>query len=227
MMNHIWSLFIKVGLMWVAWVEANWLKGRSFWQVSVMVSCSWSWKNLLQLRDLAKKFIRFKVGDGSRVFLWLDHWHPAGYLLDRYGYRIVYDCGCSLNTKLATVIKNENWFWASARFDTLVDIQSQLHEVALGYTDEPVWGSINEKYTCADTWGKLRVSFLVVNWWKMVWFPMAILKHTFIIWLVFHNALVTKQKMCCWGYNKNSLCLFCYSAQESIKHLLFRCSFSS
>jgi hypothetical protein len=113
------------------------------------VSCSWSWKKLLQLRELAKKFIRFKVGDGSRVFLWLDHWHSAGYLLDRYGYKIAYDFGFPLNTKLVAVIKNENWFWACARFDTLVDIQSQLHDVALGDTDEVVWDSRNGKYTYA------------------------------------------------------------------------------
>jgi hypothetical protein len=56
---------------------------------------------------------------------------------------------------------------------------------------------------------------------------MAIPKHAFILWNVFWNALVTKQKMCCWGYNGNNLCLFCYSAQESIEHLFFRCSFSS
>jgi len=163
MMNHIWNLFIKAGLMWVAWVEANCLKRRSFWHVSVPVSCSWSWKKLLQLRDLAKKFIWFKVGDGSRVFLWLDHWHPASYLLDQYGYIIVYDSGFSLNTKLAAVIKNGNWFWAIARSNSLVDIQSQLHEVALGYIDEPVSDSRNGKYTCVETWGKLRVSFPVVN----------------------------------------------------------------
>jgi hypothetical protein len=58
------------------------------------------------------------------VFLWLDHWHPAGYLLDRYGYIIVYDYGFFLNTKLVAVIKHGNWFWPSARSDTLVDIQS-------------------------------------------------------------------------------------------------------
>jgi hypothetical protein len=63
MLNHIWNLFIKAGSMWVAWVEANCLKRRTFWQVSVPVSCSWSWKELLQFRDLAKKFIWFKVGD--------------------------------------------------------------------------------------------------------------------------------------------------------------------
>jgi hypothetical protein len=35
MMRHIWSLFVKAGSLWVAWVKENLLKGKSFWQVSI------------------------------------------------------------------------------------------------------------------------------------------------------------------------------------------------
>jgi hypothetical protein len=74
--NLIWNLFAQAGSLWVAWVEVNWLRGKSFWQISNPKVCSWSWKKLLKLRDIAKKFIRFKIGDGNRTFLWLDNWHP-------------------------------------------------------------------------------------------------------------------------------------------------------
>jgi hypothetical protein len=73
MINHIWNLFSKAGSLWVALIEANRLKGRSFWTLSIPSSCSWSWKKLLKLQDLAKGFIKFQVGSGSQVFLWLDH----------------------------------------------------------------------------------------------------------------------------------------------------------
>jgi hypothetical protein len=33
------------------------------------------------------------VGDGSSIFLCHVHWHPASYLLERYGYRAIYDSG--------------------------------------------------------------------------------------------------------------------------------------
>jgi hypothetical protein len=59
-------------------VEKNWLKGRSFWQVNIPQSWSWSWKKLLKLRDLAKNFISFKVGDGSQIFLWYDSFWWSG-----------------------------------------------------------------------------------------------------------------------------------------------------
>jgi hypothetical protein len=32
---------------------------------------------------------------------------------------------------------------------------------------------------------------------------MAIPEHVFFSWLVFHDALVTKHKMACWGFLKN------------------------
>jgi len=49
MLNHIWNLFTKAGSLWVAWIESNSLKGRSLLQVSIPVSCSWSWKKILKL----------------------------------------------------------------------------------------------------------------------------------------------------------------------------------
>jgi hypothetical protein len=112
------------------------------------------------------------------------------------------------------------------RFDDLVAIQSQLSDVVIGDADVAVWDSRNGTNSCADTWGKLRESLPVVKWWKLVWHPLAIPKYSFILWLTFRDALVTKQKMCCWDYGGNGLCLSCYGSQESKEHPFFRCSFS-
>jgi hypothetical protein len=141
MLNHIWNLFSKAGSLWVAWTEVNWLKGRSFWKIPIPSSCSWSWNKILKLRDLAKDFIQFKVGNGSRVFLWLDHWHPVGYLLDTFGYRIVYDSGFPLQSKLDVIIKNGKWFWPRARSNAIVEVQSRLPDVDIGDADLPMWNS--------------------------------------------------------------------------------------
>lgn len=81
MLYHVWTLFARSGSLWVAWVEENLLKRESFWQVAIPQNCSWSWKKLLKLRSIAKQFLSFKVGDGSKIYLWFDSWHPDGYLL--------------------------------------------------------------------------------------------------------------------------------------------------
>jgi len=226
MLNHIWSLFAKAGSLWVAWVESTWLKGRSFWQIPIPQACSWSWKRLLKLCDIAKLFIRFKVGNGSRIFLWFDQWHPFGYLLDNLGHRVVYDAGFPVGSKLSAIIRNGSWFWPYARSDTIVAIQSKLTDVPIGNTNLPVWKSSNGIYSCSATWELLREKCPAVVWWKIVWFSMSIPRHSFILWLVFRDALVTKHRMCSWGFTGPSNCLFCHGCIESRDHLFFLCGFS-
>jgi len=116
------------------------LKGRSLWQIPILKSCSWSWKKLLRLRDIAKTFIHYQIGDGSQIFLWYDHWHPAGYLLDTYGFWVVYD---------VFYLLKKDWFWPSARSEDLVAIQSKLPEIILGDTDKSLWNSSRGTYSCA------------------------------------------------------------------------------
>jgi hypothetical protein len=160
----------------------------------------------LKIRELAKRLLRFKVGDGMKIFLWLDNWHPTGYLLDRFGYRAIYDSGFSIDAKLSNIIRNEDWFWPLARSEAIVEIQSSLPDIQLGGDDLPVWDSRNGKYSCAETWEKLRSRHPVVPWWKTVWFPMAIPRHSFFLWLVFKDAVVTRNKMSAWGYSGPCLC---------------------
>jgi len=173
---------------------------------------------LLKLRDIAKSFIQFKVGNGSRIFLWFDQWHPFGYLLDNFGHRVVYDAGFPVGAKLSTIIRNGSWFWPYACSDTIVAIQSKLADVLIGNTDLPVWKSSNGIYSYSATWELLREKYPTVVW--------SIPRHSFILWLVFQNALVTKQRMCSWGFTEPSNCLFCHGCIESRDHLFFLCGFS-
>jgi hypothetical protein len=38
MLRHIWNLFAEASSLWVAWVDENWLRGRSFWQIPIYTS---------------------------------------------------------------------------------------------------------------------------------------------------------------------------------------------
>jgi len=227
MLNHIWNLFVQAGSLWVAWVECNWLKGRSFWKVSPPHPCPWSWRKILKLRDLAKQFLHFRIGDGSKVFFWLDNWHPDGCLLDVHGFRVVYDVGSHLEAKVSSIIRNGGWFWNGARSDIIVAIQCRLLEVSIGGKDMPVWRTKKGTYSCYETWDVLREKLPTVSWWRTVWFSKAIPKHSFILWLVFRDALPTKDRMSLWGYVGNLLFPFCYGCLESRDNLFFSCSFSS
>lgn len=131
--------FCEGWIIMVAWINEYVLKGMSFWHVKIPQACSWSWRKLLKLRDMVRTFIRFQIGSGEHIFLWLDLWHPDGILVDKYGHRAIYDAGSQTNAKLSSVICYQNWRWPPAKSESLVMIQSQLPLVQIGDHDQPTW----------------------------------------------------------------------------------------
>jgi hypothetical protein len=151
-MRHIWSIFAQSGSIWVAWVQKYLLKGKSFWCVSVPNNSSWCWRKLLNLRGLARGFLKFEVGIGSNIHLWVDAWHPFGALVDKFGYRVIYDSHSKLEAKLESVLKQGEWCWRLARSEELVAIQSRLSDVPIEVVDKPIWTiGRSGTYVCANT----------------------------------------------------------------------------
>ena len=68
-LQKIWAIITKAGSLWIAWIEIYVLKGRSIWEVPNTQANSWNWKKLLQLRDLASRFIEVKNGAEVWKFL--------------------------------------------------------------------------------------------------------------------------------------------------------------
>jgi hypothetical protein len=63
-----------------------------------------------------------------------------------------------------------------------VEIQSKLAEVRFGDGDHPIL-TISKKgdFVSSNTWQALREKKDQIEWWKLVWFPLAIPKHAFIL----------------------------------------------
>jgi hypothetical protein len=178
------------------------------------------------LGDIAKKILRFKVGDGVNIHLWMDFWHPAGILLEIYEYKVVYDAQSSVEAKLSFVIHNGDWLWRSARSEALVKIQARLPEISLGLSDKPIW-TASEKgiYVSFNTWDSLREKREQIDWCKLVWFPLAIRKHSFILCLAMKQRMVASDRLLNWGYQGDVKCSFCRKQLESDDHLFFLMQF--
>ena len=52
----------KVRSLWIAWIEAYVLKGRSFRQNPISSTYSWNSRKLLLLRSLTYRFVEWKGG---------------------------------------------------------------------------------------------------------------------------------------------------------------------
>ncbi|GKE73472.1 hypothetical protein Tco_1535513, partial [Tanacetum coccineum] len=50
--SHVWKLLSLKESLWVKWIHAYKLKGRSFWDYPLRGNMSWGWRKVLQLRPL-------------------------------------------------------------------------------------------------------------------------------------------------------------------------------
>ena len=109
-LKHIWHL-CKGGArgIWVDWVHAVFLKGRSFWKVKTPSHCSWTWRKLLKLRTSVRQFFFWKVGNGLSISLWSDFWLPQGPLDNVLNSRDIATSGLPSDARLYCLIEDSSW----------------------------------------------------------------------------------------------------------------------
>jgi hypothetical protein len=77
--------------------------------------------------------------------------------------------------------------------------------------------SKNGSYVSSKTWDFLREKKEKVDWWKMEWFPYAIPKHAFIVWLAVQDRLIIGARMVKWGYKREVKCFFFFFVTIKLK----------
>nr|XP_043611868.1 uncharacterized protein LOC122583539 [Erigeron canadensis] len=119
------------------------------------------------------------------------------------------------------------------RKDIIILAQS-IENGNLNESDVLVWHDINgneSSFSSSSVWDTLRKRGELIPWVNMVWFPHAIPRHAFHIWLIFKRKLKTHDKMKVWdagsATNLNLLCCsLCKKGPDSHDHLFFECSYS-
>ncbi|XP_022004512.1 uncharacterized protein LOC110902080 [Helianthus annuus] len=141
--------------------------------------------------------------------------------------------GFRMNTKLAEVYVQGEWRWPSA-WENQFAVLNSLRDLVLvsNRNDELVWRSrlgVDSDFSTALVWDDIRQSQNDVSWTKMVWFPQAIPRHSFLVWLLIHRKLKTQDIMSKWGNaNFNLLCCsLCTLGPDSHGHLFFECNYAN
>ncbi|XP_074263253.1 uncharacterized protein LOC141586044 [Silene latifolia] len=66
-----------------------------------------------------------------------------------------------------------------------------------------------------------------VQWYKSIWDNWNVPKHSFIGWLIQHEALNTWAKLFQWGLCETTNCVLCEHGEESHDHLFKDCLYSA
>lgn len=102
----------------------------------------------------------------------------------------------------------------------MIYIQYRLPKIQFDPVDKPMWKVARKGvFVSSDTWNFFRNKRPEVEWWHLIWFPCAIPKHAFILWLAVQNRLTTNDRLLVWGFKGDTLCGFCRHGIESRNHL--------
>ena len=205
------------------------LRKKKFWKVKAPSQCSWYWRKLLKLRQVAKPLLIHHIGKGEHTFLWFDNWLPIGPLLDRYPERLAYDAAININAKVNAIIRGLEWNWPVSHSIELDEVRSVL---ATFYqpsdTDDSVRWSItpNGAFSSSLVWDHLRVHNPTVPWYNIVWCQGGVPRQNFILWLATQYRLSTHDRI--YKFTLGPLaCMLCQNHMETHDHLFFACPYSS
>lgn len=65
-----------------------------------------------------------------------------------------------------------------------------------------------------------------VGWFKLIWGPFLIPRHSFIAWTAVHDILATEDRQASWDANVDPICMLCGNANKSRNPLFFNCHHS-
>ena len=72
--------------------------------MSVSRDSSWTVRKQFNLREIGQPIsIRYAVGDGCNISLWVDNWHPLDPLYKNFWEEVVRNLGISLQAKVSTI----------------------------------------------------------------------------------------------------------------------------
>lgn len=210
------------------------LKGRLFWCPGLQVTGSWIWKSLLKLRNVARPHLVCTVNSGSAALFWHDNWTDLGPLIELTGANGPRVTGIHRMASVNQACRDSNWLISGRRHPILrllreclpADLPASLSDLQDVYLWKTSPQATPGNFSSTKTWDFLHPAGPSLPWTKPVWFKERVPRHTFIMWLVMRDRLVTRDRLRSWGLNVPSSCLFCDAFPETKSHLLIDCSYS-
>jgi hypothetical protein len=184
------------------------------------------WTNMLKVRDIYLSGRSMKANNGERTHFWGHAWCGSTPL--KYKYPLLYNLCNEIDITVADAARR-NWFFTYRRWlsaELLVqdgEMRDKLNRIVLTQgNDSLVWDwTKNGQFTVKSVYKNLSRAGIDRSF-KHLWKAKIPLKIKVWLWLIWHNAIATKDTMLERGWTGNPFCQFCRQ-KETILHLFFSC----
>lgn len=80
-----WKILSDPNNLWVKIIRNKYLTDSTFFDYNSKSKDSFIWRKILSQRELLRKGIRWKIGDGRDILFWLDNWTCHCSLIELLG----------------------------------------------------------------------------------------------------------------------------------------------
>ncbi|GAV73233.1 hypothetical protein CFOL_v3_16719 [Cephalotus follicularis] len=110
LLKQVWDILMNQSL-WARWCHVYLIKESNFWVMPANGLHSWSWRQILLLRPVAKEHLIYKCGRGDKFSLWFDPWMHGESIHTLYGHRVIHETCLGRLPLVKDVIREGRWNW--------------------------------------------------------------------------------------------------------------------
>jgi hypothetical protein len=208
-------------------MRLKYLRGKGIYFAKNRPGDSPLWSDMLKVRDLYLCGRRMRVGNGLLTSFWGDSWCSTSPLKDMFP--VLFDICNEQNITVAGAA-DMGWRFSYRRWLTpdliiqeagLLQLMNQINLTQ--ENDYPRWKwSKNGCFTVKSVYKQICGNGRDRSF-KHLWKSKIPLKIKIWLWLIWHNAIATKDNLLKRNWSGNPSCQFC-NEQETISHLFFGCS---
>ncbi|GJT25924.1 reverse transcriptase domain, reverse transcriptase zinc-binding domain protein [Tanacetum coccineum] len=143
------------------------------------------WRKILQIRPIIRKFIWYKIGNGSSISAWFDSWSMHSPVIQSITPQNIHAAGFSMQTTLADVVSQNAWEWPLEWVNRYPFIFAMTVPSLNEDNDQVVWKSrldIIKPFSVGTVWDDIRHHGNIMAWMYVIWFGHCIPRHAFNLW---------------------------------------------
>jgi len=226
-----WRIMCNTHSLWVDVMRSKYLKHTSFLECAVKASDSPVWKSIMRSRTLLLKGIRWRIGNGSRIKFWHDHWVDNCSLIELLN---LHDDPPSNSQCMVSEFIKDDRTWNIPKLRSVIPDEQVLQKVIgipLSITDVEdsfCWGfSGSGTFSVKSaTWlAHSHIAHPAPIWpFKDIWKMDVPPKIRLFLWQLLHNALPLRDTLYCRGLQIARTCPWCTADPETNDHLFWECS---
>ncbi|KAJ9566105.1 hypothetical protein OSB04_002071 [Centaurea solstitialis] len=230
--RNLWDVIATRDTMWTDWIKRYYIQSLGFWSCTKKPKWSWVFRKMMDLRDMVRRFVRWRVGNGLDIHAWEDHWLPCGPLVRLVSYRVIHASGFATNASVSDFIQISEGAWPGewvSRSPQLVPcVMPHLQPMV---KDTVQWDDGDHgmvEFSVAHAYASFDGSHNKVSWTHMVWYKDHIPKYSFCLWMACLRRLPTQDRLRSWKDDPpDRKCSLCGVCEDSHDHLFFTCPFSA